>query len=171
MLGFLTTFLAILPSILRSRAAVELENLALRHQIGVLQRSAARRPKLQSRAIQRRMPCAKVTLVVVMSITARRTDQFPMTSHHKVNEIARRLWWSHVNPKNYGVATLRVFAFDPKLLFCGHASNLGGARACSEHNLAAHSMLYRKDPKLPYQKNPMNLDQSLPLRTIKRIMS
>ena len=29
---FLTTLLAILPSILRSRAAVELENLALRHR-------------------------------------------------------------------------------------------------------------------------------------------
>src|SRR5215831_16576112 len=41
-------FLAILPSILRSRAAVELENQALRHQIGALQRSAAKRPKLTS---------------------------------------------------------------------------------------------------------------------------
>jgi hypothetical protein len=41
-------FLAILPSILRSRAAVELENQALRHQIGALQRSAATRPKLTS---------------------------------------------------------------------------------------------------------------------------
>ena len=39
---------SILPSILRSRAAVELENMGLRHQIGVLQRSAARRPKLTS---------------------------------------------------------------------------------------------------------------------------
>src|SRR5215813_9638564 len=46
MLLFLTTFFAILPSILRSRAALELENLALRHQIGVLQRSRAKRPKL-----------------------------------------------------------------------------------------------------------------------------
>ena len=45
---FLTTLLAILPSILRSRAAVALENLALRHQIGVLQRSAAKRLKLTS---------------------------------------------------------------------------------------------------------------------------
>jgi len=43
---FLTTLLAILPSILRSRAALELENLALSHQIGVLQRSAAKRLKL-----------------------------------------------------------------------------------------------------------------------------
>jgi len=48
MLVFLTTLLAILPSILRSRAALELENLALRHQIGVLQRSAAKRLKLTS---------------------------------------------------------------------------------------------------------------------------
>src|SRR5215467_14375508 len=45
---FLRSCLATLPSILRSRAAVELENLALRHQIGVLQRSAAKRPKLTS---------------------------------------------------------------------------------------------------------------------------
>jgi transposase InsO family protein len=42
----LRSFLAALLSILRSRAVLELENLALRHQIGVLQRSAARRPKL-----------------------------------------------------------------------------------------------------------------------------
>src|SRR6516225_1599104 len=45
---FLTAFLAILPSILRSRAALLLGNLALRHQIGVLQRSAAKHPKLTS---------------------------------------------------------------------------------------------------------------------------
>ena len=46
MLIFLVSLLATLPSILRSRAALELENLALRHQIGVLQRSARKRPKL-----------------------------------------------------------------------------------------------------------------------------
>ena len=46
MLIFLATLLATLPSILRSRAVLELENLALRHQIGVLQRSARKRPKL-----------------------------------------------------------------------------------------------------------------------------
>ena len=48
MVVFLTTFLAVLPSILRSRAALELENLALLHQIGVLHRSAAKRLKLTS---------------------------------------------------------------------------------------------------------------------------
>ena len=48
---FLTTLLAVLPSILRSRAAVELENLALRHQIGVLQRSAAKRLKLTKQVL------------------------------------------------------------------------------------------------------------------------
>ena len=36
--------LATLASILRSRAALELEILALRHQIGALQRPAAKRP-------------------------------------------------------------------------------------------------------------------------------
>jgi putative transposase len=46
MLIFLTTLFATLSSFLRSRAALELENLALRHQIGLLQRSAAKRPKL-----------------------------------------------------------------------------------------------------------------------------
>src|ERR1035438_4242323 len=46
MLISLTTFLVALSSIFRSRAALELENLALRHQIGVLQRSARKRPTL-----------------------------------------------------------------------------------------------------------------------------
>jgi transposase InsO family protein len=42
------TLLATLSSIFRSRAALELENLALRHQIGVLRRAAAKRLKLTS---------------------------------------------------------------------------------------------------------------------------
>jgi len=42
----LSTFFNTLSSIFRSRAALQLENLALRHQIGVLQRSARKRPKL-----------------------------------------------------------------------------------------------------------------------------
>ena len=42
----LTTLFATLSSIFHSRAALELENLALRHQIGILQRSARKRPKL-----------------------------------------------------------------------------------------------------------------------------
>src|ERR1700732_2940894 len=46
MLTSLTTLLGTLSSIFQSRAALQLENLALRHQIGVLQRSARRRPKL-----------------------------------------------------------------------------------------------------------------------------
>jgi putative transposase len=46
MLICLTTLLATLRSLFRSRAALELENLALRHQIGVLQRSARKRPRL-----------------------------------------------------------------------------------------------------------------------------
>ena len=41
-----TSVLATLRSIFRSRATLELENLALRHQIGVLQRSVRKRPKL-----------------------------------------------------------------------------------------------------------------------------
>jgi hypothetical protein len=46
MLIFLKTLLATLASIFRSRASLGLENLALRHQIGVLHRSAGKRPKL-----------------------------------------------------------------------------------------------------------------------------
>jgi transposase InsO family protein len=42
----LTSHFATLSSIFHSRAALQLENLALRHQIGVLQRSARNRPKL-----------------------------------------------------------------------------------------------------------------------------
>src|SRR5438874_948794 len=48
MLIFLTTLLATLWSIFRSRASLRLEKLALRHQIGVLHRSAGKRPKLTS---------------------------------------------------------------------------------------------------------------------------
>ena len=44
----LTTILASVRSIFQSRAALDLENLALRHQIAVLQRSAAKRLKLTS---------------------------------------------------------------------------------------------------------------------------
>ena len=46
MLNFIATLLATLSSIWRSRAALGLENLALRHQIGILQRSARKGPKL-----------------------------------------------------------------------------------------------------------------------------
>jgi len=46
MLISLTILLVALGSIFRSRADLELENLALRHQIGVLQRSARKRPRL-----------------------------------------------------------------------------------------------------------------------------
>ncbi len=38
-------FAVAVSSLLRSRASLQLENIALRHQIGVLQRSAKRRPK------------------------------------------------------------------------------------------------------------------------------
>src|SRR5207244_11238793 len=44
MLISLTTLFVTLSSIFRSRAALQLENLALRHQIGALQRSARKRP-------------------------------------------------------------------------------------------------------------------------------
>src|SRR6266542_2213693 len=44
----LTMLLATLSSIFRSRTALQLENLALRPQIGVLQRPARKRPKLTS---------------------------------------------------------------------------------------------------------------------------
>ena len=46
MLSPLTALFAILSSLFRSRSALQLENLALRHQIGVLQRAARKRPKL-----------------------------------------------------------------------------------------------------------------------------
>src|SRR5712691_5183084 len=46
MLISLTILFTTVSSIFRSRAALQLENLALRHQIGVLQRSVRKRPKL-----------------------------------------------------------------------------------------------------------------------------
>ena len=42
----LLALLIILRSLIRSRFDLQLENLALRHQIGVLQRSLKKRPKL-----------------------------------------------------------------------------------------------------------------------------
>jgi len=48
MLIFLTTLLASLAVIFRSRASPGLQNLALCHQIGVLHRSAGKRPRLTS---------------------------------------------------------------------------------------------------------------------------
>jgi len=45
---FLTTLLPSVRSIFQSRAALDLENLALRHQFGVLRRAAAKRLKLTS---------------------------------------------------------------------------------------------------------------------------
>jgi putative transposase len=44
----LFAFLVALRSVIRLRADIQLENLALRHQIGVLQRSTKKRPKLSS---------------------------------------------------------------------------------------------------------------------------
>ena len=46
MLSVLSPFLSMLFSVFRSRAALQVEILALRHQIGVLRRSAKKRPKL-----------------------------------------------------------------------------------------------------------------------------
>jgi transposase InsO family protein len=48
MLIFLAALLVALRSIFRSRLELQLENLALRNQIGVLQRSVMKRPKLSS---------------------------------------------------------------------------------------------------------------------------
>jgi len=46
MFGVLPVVVGALSSLFRARAALQLENLALRHQIGVLQRSVKKRPKL-----------------------------------------------------------------------------------------------------------------------------
>jgi putative transposase len=44
----LSLALALVSSVLKSRAALQLENIALRHQIGVLQRSAKKRLPLNN---------------------------------------------------------------------------------------------------------------------------
>jgi len=46
--GWFTLFLAGALSVLKTRAALQLENVALRHQIGVLHRSAKKHPRLQT---------------------------------------------------------------------------------------------------------------------------
>src|SRR3954453_19266104 len=45
---WLALLLAGASSVLKTRAALQLENIALRHQIGVLQRSAKKRPRLHA---------------------------------------------------------------------------------------------------------------------------
>ena len=42
----LVALLVLLRSVIRSRVDLQVENLALRHQIGVLQRSLKRRPRI-----------------------------------------------------------------------------------------------------------------------------
>jgi hypothetical protein len=44
--GVLPVLVGALSSLFRTRASLQLENLALRHQIGVLQRSVKKRPRL-----------------------------------------------------------------------------------------------------------------------------
>ena len=46
--GWLPLLVATVSSVLNTRAARQLENIYLRHQIGVLQRSAKKRPKLSA---------------------------------------------------------------------------------------------------------------------------
>src|SRR4051812_36578066 len=46
--GWLALFLAGASSVLKTRAALQLENVALRHQIGVFQRSQKKRPRLHA---------------------------------------------------------------------------------------------------------------------------
>ena len=46
--GWLAILLAGALSVLKTRAALQLENVALRHQIGVLQRSAKKRQRLSA---------------------------------------------------------------------------------------------------------------------------
>ncbi|HYO84371.1 MAG TPA: hypothetical protein VES20_23405 [Bryobacteraceae bacterium] len=46
--GWLALFLAGASSVLKRRTALQLENVALRHQISVLQRSAKKRPHLHA---------------------------------------------------------------------------------------------------------------------------
>src|ERR1700682_3833883 len=48
MSSLISALLATLPSVCRSRAALQIEILALRHQVGVLHRSARKRPRLTS---------------------------------------------------------------------------------------------------------------------------
>jgi hypothetical protein len=93
---------------------------------------------------------AKVAFVVEINITAVRADEFPRTAPIKVTQAIPRVRRNCIPSQNYVVATLRVFTLDPKLLFCGHVSSLGGVRADFEHNLEAHPNLYPKYPKLPY---------------------
>jgi len=68
------TLLATLSSTVRSRAALELENLALRHQIGVLQRST-KRPKLTP--VDRLLWCHSPKIVTARNLNDLHLRRFP----------------------------------------------------------------------------------------------
>ena len=89
MLILLTTLLAALCAIFRSRAALELENLALRHQIGVLQRSTTKRPKLTAGDLS----FAKI--VTARNLTRRTASplhrwRLRASTHHKIIQVGPR---------------------------------------------------------------------------------
>src|SRR6266576_7303102 len=77
MLISLSTFLATLSSIFRSRAALELGNLALRHRIGVLQRSARKRPKIDLKG----PPVADLTVPLLARLALGAGHRQPRNGH------------------------------------------------------------------------------------------
>ncbi|MBC7926935.1 MAG: hypothetical protein H7039_14900 [Bryobacteraceae bacterium] len=97
--GCLAFFLAGVASVLKTRAALQLENVALRHQIGVLQRSAKKRPSFLSasavggRLHHRRTEPVHSTTVITRRAPAMTTQVFlievppPMPSSRHADRI------------------------------------------------------------------------------------
>ena len=85
----LVALLVILRSLICSRVELPLENLALRHQIGVLQRSLKKRPKLTSvdRLLWASLSCMEGTCVKVLLLGAGHSlsSSFLLLRNKKVN--------------------------------------------------------------------------------------
>ena len=71
MLSVLCLFLSTMFSVFRSGAAVQLENLAMQHQIGVLQRSPKKRP-----GVDRGGPC-------LLDVVVRSLDRLAIRAGHR----------------------------------------------------------------------------------------
>jgi hypothetical protein len=125
MLIFLGTLLATLYSTLRSRTALELANLALRHQVGVLQRSAREREKLTHLTV-----CSGPDCLCVSNWEFSRRIQDCATLRG-----ARRLTYADPHMRDLLLALLHLAVVTAKL--CGS----GGVRAVMAENLLLKQQL------------------------------
>ena len=162
MLISLTTLLATLSSIFRSRAAIELENLALHHEIGVLQRSARKRPKLTSGDrllwvwLSRlwndwRSALVSIDFFTVPSIRFQVLDVFLVLAHDR-RRIVHCHVTAHPTAEWTGQQLREAFPFDqlPRYLLRDRDAIFGDAFRGQVRDLGVHEVLCT--PRSPWQR-------------------